>query len=157
MKPIAVLILFLYCLTFVCCGREPQPTALDSYRIQIGEKEFTFKQQMLFVTLSLELYRIHVGSYPNSKNNLEALLATPEVLEATGTWRGPYIYSNNVFTDPWGRRLSYTLKADGKIDFRSLGEDGVSSVDDIVAKDLFPDIYRESEHIPMNTPIPQSN
>jgi type II secretion system protein G len=134
-----------------CGGGAPQ-NELDGYRIQIGEKDFTFKQQMLYVSLSLELYRIHVGTYPSAANNLEALIAQPAVLEAPGVWRGPYAVTDKVFIDPWGRKLIYRLDENNKADLRSLGKDGVPSADDIIAKDLFPDIYREMEKLPVTAP-----
>lgn len=158
MKSVAVLILLLFFFVIVRCGSESRTDETDSYRIQIGENEFTFKQQMLYVTLSLELYRLHVGAYPSPSHNLEALISPPEILEASGKWRGPYADSNQVFTDPWGRRLAYSLDQSGKADLRSLGKDGVPSDDDLIAKDLFPDIYRELEKLPTiaPTPIPSS-
>lgn len=133
------------------CGGKPQ-NELDGYSIQIGEKDFTFKQQMLYVSLALELYRLHVGAYPSENHNLEALIAKPEILEASGIWRGPYAETAKVFTDPWGRKLVYRLDINRKVDLRSLGKDGVPSSDDVVAKDLFPDIYREMEKLPALSP-----
>ncbi|MBN2325785.1 MAG: type II secretion system protein GspG [Candidatus Omnitrophica bacterium] len=127
---------------------------LDAYRIQIGANEYNFMQQMLYVQLSLEIYRMHVGGYPSERNNLESLVSRPQILEGTGVWRGPYAVTNSVFYDPWGRKLQYKLDETGKADLRCLGRDGVPSEDDICARDAFPDIYRELEKLPEMGPIP---
>jgi len=137
-----------------CGGPPPARKTLDDYRIQIGTQEFTFNQQMLYVVLALEIYRLHVGAYPSGKNNLEALISPPEILEATGRWMGPYVETNRVFSDPWGRRLDYRVDSQGKMHLKSLGGDGSPSGDDVTAEALFPDIYREIEKLPAMGPIP---
>lgn len=154
MKTVLGFLLFSIVFTASCGGPPPARKTLDNYRIQIGTQEFTFNQQMLYVVLALEIYRLHVGAYPSEKNNLEALISQPEILEATGRWMGPYVETNRVFADPWGRRLDYRVDGQGKMHLKSLGGDGSPSEDDLAAEDLFPDIYREIEKLPAMGPIP---
>ncbi len=130
------------------CGRSTQAEFLESYRIPIGDTDCTFRQQVLYLMVSLELYRSHVGAYPSEQNNLEALLRQPEQLESTGMWRGPYVKSASLFLDPWKQKLVYKLTQSGIPDLSSLGQDGIPSEDDIAAKNLLPDIFRELEKRP---------
>ncbi|MGC9326779.1 MAG: hypothetical protein ACP5I1_04020, partial [Candidatus Hinthialibacter sp.] len=53
---------FIFIFMAGCGNNSPSNALLDTYRIQIGEKEFNFKQQMLYVQLALEIYRLHVGA-----------------------------------------------------------------------------------------------
>ncbi len=150
-----ILIILAAAVIFMGCGESNNNSpAIDSYRVQIGDKSLTFKQQMLYVMVSLELYRLHTGSYPNETNNLDALIVKPEILEATGEWKGPYALSDKVFLDPWNHRLIYSIDQNGKVDLRSYGKDGAPSDDDILAKDMFPDLFRELEKMPKMGPIP---
>ncbi|NPU98328.1 MAG: hypothetical protein HPY51_14105 [Candidatus Omnitrophica bacterium] len=148
--------ILLACILFpaACGGPAPAQKTLDDYRIGIGAQEFTFDQQMLYLVLALEIYRLHVGAYPSEKNNLEALISQPEILEATGRWMGPYVETSRVFQDPWGRRLQYRVDDQGKMHLKSLGGDGSPSEDDLSAEAMFPDIYREIDKLPSLGPIP---
>jgi hypothetical protein len=128
--------------------------ALNNYRLEFNGRQLTFQDQMLYLILAVNLYRAHVGAYPSQVNNLEALQAQPDVLEATGTWRGPYVDSELFITDPWGNRLRYTIDDEGIMDLRSLGADGVLSNDDLVARELFPDVWREMDKLPQVGVIP---
>lgn len=140
------------------CGNNDRQKEWRSYRIRIGMQDCSFEQQLLYLTIALELYRLHVGAYPNMSNSLEALIGKPEVLEATGTWRGPYVESDSLFLDPWKRRLQYKLNEEGKAELSSLGSDGQPGYDDILAKDLFPDFFRELDKLPTlgRIPIPSA-
>ena len=139
---------------FVSCGREKDSIDLDTYTVTIEGKEFTFKRQMLYLISALEIYRLHIGKYPSDGNNLDALYASPDILEGTGEWRGPYATHPNLFLDPWGRRFSYSLTVEGAFDLRSLGPDGIRSDDDLTAKELFPDWSREVEKLSKAGAIP---
>ncbi len=150
----SILIILTVTALFMSCGDSINSPAIDSHSIQVGSKNLTFKQQMLYVMVSLELYRLHIGSYPNEKNNLDALIGQPEIIEATGKWQGPYALTDKVFIDPWDRRLIYSIDHNGKVDLRSYGKDGIPSDDDIIAKDMFPDLFRELEKMPKMGPIP---
>jgi len=150
----SVLVILSFTLLFIGCGESSKSSKIDSYRVQVGSTNLNFKQQMLYVMVSLELYRLHTGAYPNETNNLDALINQPEIIEATGEWKGPYALTDKVFSDPWNRRLIYSIDQNGKVDLRSYGKDGAPSDDDILAKDMFPDLFRELEKMPKLGPIP---
>ena len=132
-------------------GPSPVPS---EYRLRVGEMQLSFEQQMRYLVAALEIYRLHVGAYPSAAHNLEALIASPEVLEATGTWFGPYAESSLLFQDPWGNHLEYKVGPDGLFDLRSLGQDGVPSEDDLTAQALLPDWFREVKKLSEFGPIP---
>lgn len=58
------------------------------------------KIAMSMVQQGLDMYRIHVGRYPD---NLQALLENPD---GSKKWRGPYTEANKLL-DPWGHEFSY--------------------------------------------------
>ena len=126
---------------------------LQSYRIVFQGKEYSFEMQMLYLVSVLEIYRLHVGAYPSLRNNLDALMAKPAILEGTGQWFGPYAESDTLFYDPWHNKISYSFNDLGELDLRSLGPDGVHSRDDITAQDLLPDWFREMKKLSTLGPI----
>ena len=78
---------------------------------------------------ALDAYEVDVGSYPQGKNGLSALLQEPR--EGTG-WRGPYL-QKEVPLDPWGN--PYLYECPGKhnpsgYDLSSSGPDGRAGTDD---------------------------
>lgn len=130
--------------------------AIAAHRIILDDKEFDFYDQMLYLILALNIYRTHVGNYPSTESNLDALISEPRILEGTGTWNGPYADTEALFLDPWNRRISYSRNEKGVMDLRSLGPDGVPSQDDYPAKDMFPDVFREMEKLGEAGAIPIS-
>ena len=52
----------------------------------------------------LDLYKLDVGSYPNTEQGLQALVAQPA---GVATWNGPYLKGEGVPADPWSRPYSY--------------------------------------------------
>jgi len=157
MKRIALALLIgsILLLSFSCAKKEkPGADAVEKHRVTISDRSCTFKEQMLYLVLALQVYRLHVGAFPSSANNIEALVARPNILEATGGWDGPYAESDKLFIDPWDRKLAYSIDSNGKMDLRSLGPDGVRSGDDLVAADMFPDIYKELDKLDRMGPVP---
>ncbi len=147
-------ICFLFCI-FLACSDQPAPNQeIEQYRVEIGNQEYDYKEQMLYLLLALQVYRLHVGSFPSEDDNLHALIAKPEIIETTGEWDGPYIEDEKVLQDPWGQDFSYRLEDDGTVDLRSLGPDGVRSEDDLIAKDLFENIYKELDKLDQFGPVP---
>ena len=78
---------------------------------------------------ALDAYEVDVGSYPQGKNGLSALVQQPR--EGTG-WRGPYL-QKEVPLDPWGN--AYIYECPGKqnpsgYDLNSMGPDGRAGTDD---------------------------
>lgn len=78
---------------------------------------------------ALDSYEVDVGSYPQGKTGLNALLQQPR--EGTG-WRGPYL-QKEIPLDPWGN--AYNYESPGKnnpsgYDLSSMGPDGRAGTDD---------------------------
>lgn len=136
------------------CSQSGPPSVAEGYRLRVDGRELTFEQQLRYLAAAMEIYRLHVGNYPSNENNLGALAAKPEILEGTGAWNGPYAESDAFFMDPWGKRLVYRVSEDGVIDLFSLGPDGEPGGDDVSARALFPDWFREIEKLPEAGPIP---
>jgi general secretion pathway protein G len=81
----------------------------------------------------LDLYRMHVGHYPVS---LQDLVARPANAADSAKWRGPYIKSSpTALADAWGTPYYYCypgVNNPGSYDLWSAGPDGQSgTADDI--------------------------
>lgn len=79
---------------------------------------------------ALESYKIDIGEYPSTFQGLEALVAPPPGME--DRWRGPYVAAS--LRDPWGREYQYvypSVHGDGVFDLWSMGRDASSADDDI--------------------------
>jgi general secretion pathway protein G len=85
-------------------------------------KSDTARLQVQELMTALDLYRIDVGRPPSADEGLLALVEKPAT--AT-TWRGPYLRSQTILSDPWGRPYRYKAPGDhGEYDLVSLGADG---------------------------------
>jgi general secretion pathway protein G len=78
---------------------------------------------------ALDAYEVDMGSYPQGRGGLSALLQQPR--EGTG-WRGPYL-QKEIPLDPWGN--AYIYECPGKqnpsgYDLSSPGPDGRAGTDD---------------------------
>ncbi|MCL4202893.1 MAG: type II secretion system major pseudopilin GspG [Pirellulaceae bacterium] len=93
----------------------------DLARTQIG----MFENQ-------LDVYRLHIGSYPNSNQGLQSLRVPPADLQNPAKWRGPYS-QKEIPTDPWGNNYQYELLGPEQYRIWSMGPDGVSGTEDDVA------------------------
>jgi len=62
------------------------------------------------IATQLQLYRLHVGSFPEE---LKELVEKPDDEEKAGKWRGPYIDNADKLKDPWGQELVY--KSPGEV------------------------------------------
>ncbi|WP_019674722.1 type II secretion system major pseudopilin GspG [Arsukibacterium perlucidum] len=84
---------------------------VDSSRIK------TAKAQMELLETSLNTYRLDLGRYPDS---LEQLIKSDNK-----NWDGPYL-PKDVPLDPWGNPYVFTNQVDGSIGFSlmSYGRDG---------------------------------
>lgn len=80
---------------------------------------------------ALDLYEQDVGQYPTADQGLNALITDPGVKN----WRGPYLKSSAIPSDPWGSPYTYTYPSQitGSqvfYDIVSGGPDGVSGGND---------------------------
>jgi general secretion pathway protein G len=78
---------------------------------------------------ALDAYEVDMGSYPQGRSGLNALLQQPR--EGTG-WRGPYL-QKEIPLDPWGN--AYIYESPGKhnpsgYDLSSPGPDGRAGNED---------------------------
>ena len=91
-----------------------------------GAKTKTAKIQIKDLEMSLEMYKLDVGTYPSSSEGLQSLVQKPSDADC---WNGPYLKSD-VPKDPWKNDYYYVYpgtRAD--IDIYSLGQDGAQGGD----------------------------
>jgi len=99
------------------------PTVLNQLG---GAKTKTAKIQIKDLEMSLEMYKLDVGTYPSSSEGLQSLVQKPS--DADG-WNGPYLKSE-VPKDPWKNDYYYVYPGTrAEIDIYSLGEDGAQGGD----------------------------
>jgi general secretion pathway protein G len=83
---------------------------------------------------ALDLYKAHVGRYPQSdEGGLQLLLEEPEDEELAEKWSGPYLKRAQDLLDPWQNEWIYECPGEyneGSYDLSSAGQDGESGTDD---------------------------
>lgn len=78
----------------------------------------------------LELYRTHMGKYPEE---LKELVEKPDDEEEAARYGGPYITDVKSLKDPWGNDLQYKVPGEvneDRYDLWSTGPDGEDGNDD---------------------------
>lgn len=80
----------------------------------------TTQAQMANVASALELYYLDVGSYPSQDAGLVALVAAPA--DAAG-WNGPYLKTDAMVKDGWGKPFAYISSAEQGVSIVSYGRD----------------------------------
>ena len=79
------------------------------------------KAQVQNIASILDLYRLEVGSYPDGRDGLNALLESPGDVPR---WKGPYVKRRDALIDPWGQMYLYRYPGEhGEFDLYSLGAD----------------------------------
>jgi general secretion pathway protein G len=79
------------------------------------------KAQVQNIGSILDLYRLEIGSYPDEKDGLDALLEPPGDVPR---WNGPYVKRRDALIDPWGQMYFYRHPGEhGDYDLYSLGAD----------------------------------
>ncbi|WP_417067557.1 type II secretion system major pseudopilin GspG [Niveibacterium terrae] len=82
----------------------------------------TAKAQIEAFSHALDAYRLDVGTYPDGKLGLAALISRPA---DTPRWNGPYL-QKAIPLDPWGHPYQYTFPGSKhEYDLISFGRDGV--------------------------------
>ncbi len=66
----------------------------------------TQSQLSIFQT-TLSAYELDSGTYPNTSQGLKALVVKPTTPPVPSGWRGPYLSSKNVPSDPWKNKYNY--------------------------------------------------
>jgi general secretion pathway protein G len=87
-------------------------------------KTDTARLQVQELMTALDLFRIDAGRLPSTDEGLKALIDGPSGLTQ---WRGPYLRSRSILTDPWRRPYQYKSPGEhGEYDLLTLGADGVA-------------------------------
>ncbi len=98
---------------------------------RLGEaQETTARQQIQTYNTGIELYLMHVGSYPTTEQGLESLISAPG---GAVNWRGPYLKPPVIRDDPWHRKYIYRYPGERNssgCDIFSAGPDGIPGNDD---------------------------
>ncbi len=82
----------------------------------------TARLQIEELSAALDMYKLDVGSYPNTAQGLNALVEKPSDGKR---WNGPYIRKNKkIPTDPWEQDYHFVSPGEhGKFDLYSFGAD----------------------------------
>ena len=84
---------------------------------------------------ALDIFEQDIGRFP--AEGLEALVQMPGGLPDPTKWKGPYLRSKTVPTDPWGRPYVYTFPGSTNpqdYDLLSRGFDGQQNTEDDVLR-----------------------
>lgn len=92
------------------------------YFAQVGKSEIkTARAQIDALDKALDQYRLDVGHFPSTEQNLAALITRPA---DESRWDGPYL-KKGIPLDPWGHAYVYKQPGDhGDYDLLSYGNDG---------------------------------
>lgn len=92
------------------------------YFSQIGKSEIKItRAQIDGFGKALDQFRLDVGRYPSSEENLKSLITRPSNLVK---WDGPYL-SKSIPLDPWGNSYIYKSPGEhGEYDLFSYGKNG---------------------------------
>ena len=84
-------------------------------------KTKTARLQIEDLGAALDIYRLDIGSYPDTDQGLSALIKAPEGAEG---WQGPYLKKTRVPIDPWGNPYRYRAPGEfGEYELISYGAD----------------------------------
>ncbi len=96
-----------------------------------GAKVDAAKAQISALEQPIQLYMMHVGSYPTNQQGLQALRVRPTDLVDPSKWQGPYL-DHDIPADPWGHPYGYELINARQFRIFSVGPDGAqNTADDI--------------------------
>jgi general secretion pathway protein G len=95
------------------------------------------KIQIESLSAALDLFYLDNGRYPAANEGLTALVQRPS---SDSTWNGPYLKTNAVPADPWGRPYFYKVPGDhAPYEIASFGasgpEGGASSAPQITSSE----------------------
>ncbi len=62
------------------------------------------------LAIALTMYHVDMMAYPDDQEGLDGLWTNKA---QRAMWRGPYISTLDILTDPWGRPYHYKLTGDG--------------------------------------------
>ncbi len=113
---------------FVLVGSVLVSRSCTVAKVQTGptRKHMTAARELAAIYGGIEGFKYDCGEYPDESNGLKSLLFKFD----NPKWNGPYV--NFLRSDPWKHPYFYSLAGTGFV-VKSLGPDGIESVDDIVA------------------------
>lgn len=79
---------------------------------------------------ALTLFDLDTHRYPAATEGLVALLTPPD---GAANWRGPYVKNKDLFADPWGRQIAYSIDDAQRYVIASKGADGKDGGDGAAA------------------------
>lgn len=79
--------------------------------------------QMKTLSEALKMFKIDMGSYPDTEESMEALIVNPDEEKYPNYPSGGYLDEKNVPKDPWNNLYIYLNDEEG-IELISLGADG---------------------------------
>ena len=100
--------------------------------VQTGAYADVAKNQINLFGQQLELYRLHVGSYPSSTQGLAALREAPLDLQNPYKWKGPYAAAD-IPMDPWDNEYQYELLNPTQYRIWSYGPDLTDGTEDDIS------------------------
>ena len=82
----------------------------------------TAKAQISMISTALDAFKLDVGRYPNTQENLKVLWSNPNNIP---NWNGKYL-PKPIKKDPWGHPYFYKSPGDNNehYDLKSFGADG---------------------------------
>ena len=81
------------------------------FQIYENSQKTSAKSQLKNMKAQINLYKTHVGTYPQK---LMDLIKKPKNDErAAKRWQGSYLDAENVPEDPWGTKYHYKVNAEG--------------------------------------------
>jgi general secretion pathway protein G len=101
-------------------------------KVQTGAYSDVAKNQINLFKQQLELYRLHVGTYPSTTQGLAALRAAPLDLPNPYKWKGPYA-ADEIPLDPWDNEYRYELLDPTQYRIWSVGPDLTDGTEDDIS------------------------
>ncbi len=100
---------------------------------QKGANISAAKNQVGLFKSSLDMYQLHMNTYPSTEQGLVAVVEEPSELESPDRWQGPYL-DDGLPVDPWGHAYQYEYPPSRNTrdfpDIWSFGPDGEDGTDD---------------------------
>jgi general secretion pathway protein G len=87
------------------------------------------------IAKQLEIYRLHMGKYPEGEEGLKKLLQKPDDEAEAKNWKGPYLEGEGSIKDPWSNEYKYRFPGETNpesFDLWSTGPDGQDGTEDDV-------------------------
>lgn len=85
------------------------------------------------IAKQLDIYRLHIGKYPEGEEGLKKLIEKPDDEELAKKWKGPYLESEGSLKDPWDHEYRYRFpgeRSEDTYDLWSVGPDGEDGTED---------------------------